>query len=425
VTKQRKRSCHHLCLANPVDIALIIHELLVEGGGERQCVCLAQALARRGHAVTLYTSAYDHANCFPDICKDFQVRDVGRGALGWIKRPFFVRGYLDMKHMTAAIGRKHTIWNPHHWPAQWGALWLRKKLGGRVIWMCNDVPDFYHRAANANSVKAFLRAPLHWLYFLYDRKQNSQIDRAMFLSNWAEREYKAVYPGKTCVVRSGADPTRFAPGGDREKIRERFGCSPNEIILLWLGIFMPHRRLEDAIEAIAVAASCGVKARLLLAGSDRSYPHYVQALKQLVITHGLQNQVTFTGKVADGEIRDFYSACDAFLFPNDKQTWGLVVLEAMACGCLTIVSRGAGIHEVLTDGQNAILFTPRNTNELAGKIESVANDPESRRRIALEGMKLARGVYTWDHFAEQIERVCHEVTVEGQNPLPARWPAAI
>ena len=56
-----------------MDIALVMHELLVEGGGERQCVSLARALAARGHEVTLYTSAYDRANCFPEICIDLRI----------------------------------------------------------------------------------------------------------------------------------------------------------------------------------------------------------------------------------------------------------------------------------------------------------------------------------------------------------------
>jgi glycosyltransferase involved in cell wall biosynthesis len=121
--------------------------------------------------------------------------------------------------------------------------------------------------------------------------------------------------------------------------------------------------------------------------------------------------VIFSGKVADDEIRDFYAACDAFLFPNNKQTWGLVVLEAMACGCLTIVSTGAGVHEVLTDGENAILFPPRDTAALTHKISLLVNSPEERARIAINGMKLVRENYNWDRFADQIEALCNRTPV--------------
>ncbi len=399
-----------------MDIALIIHELLVEGGGERQCVCLAQALAKHGHQVTLYTSAYDRVNCYPAICKDFAIKDVGRGLLAGLRKPLFLRGYLDMLQLARAVRGRHEIWNPHHWPAQWGAVWLKRRLGGAVVWMCNDVPDFRQKAQRPQSMSSMVKGPLYWFYYLYDRRQNRKVDLTLFLSNWAESEYKAVYSGATRVVRSGADPTRFAPGGDRGRIRARFGFADDEFVLLWLGIFMPHRRLEDAIEAVGNLASQGARIRLLLAGSDRSYPGYLSSLRTLVHGLGLQDAVTFAGKVADEEINDFYAACDAFVFPNDQQTWGLVVLEAMACGCPVLVSRGAGVHEVLTHADNAMLFPPRNSRGLAEEIKALATRPELRRKIAHNGMRLARETYNWDRFADQICRVCQEVL---QNDSPA------
>jgi glycosyltransferase involved in cell wall biosynthesis len=115
------------------------------------------------------------------------------------------------------------------------------------------------------------------------------------------------------------------------------------------------------------------------------------------------------GKVADPEICDFYAACDAFVFPNDQQTWGLVVLEAMACGCPVLVSRGAGVHEVLTHGDDALLFPPRNPQALAEQIEAFVHQPELRRKIAQSGMRLARETYTYDRFADQICKACREV----------------
>jgi len=392
-----------------VEIALIIHELLVEGGGERQVVCLAQALAQRGHQVTLYTSAYDRLHCFPDICKTFTIKEVGRGPLPWLRRPPFVRGYLDMRRLASVIDQPHAIWNPHHWPAQWGAVWLAEKLGGSVVWMCNDVPDFQAKAKQPQSFRGTILAPLYWLYYLCDRRQNRKIARTVLLSNWAESEYKAIYRGPTCLVQSGADPSRFAPGGERTRIRTRFGYKDDEFVLLWLGIFMPHRRLQDVIAAVRCLSARSIKVKLLLAGSDRSYPQYFNSLKTLAGDLGVQDQVTFAGKVPDEEIQDFYAASDAFVFPNERQTWGLAVLEAMACGCPVLVSTGAGVHEILSDKVNAMLFPPRSPEVLAHKIELLITQPDLRSEIARKGMELSRTSYTWERYADQVCRVCREV----------------
>ena len=290
-----------------------------------------------------------------------------------------------------------------------------------MVWMCNDVPDFFQKARRPHSIKGAILAPLYWLYYFYDRRQNRRVDLTLLLSNWAESEYKNIYRGHTRVVRSGADPIRFAPGGDRNRMRTRFGFAADEFVLLWLGIFMPHRRLEDAIEAVKRVVSKGTRIRLLLAGSDRSYPEYLRSLKALADRLGLQRIVTFAGKVADEEICDFYAACDAFVFPNDQQTWGLVVLEAMACGCPVLVSQGAGVHEVLTDGDNALLFPPRNPKALAEKIEAFASQPELRRTLAQNGMQLARNTYNWDRFADQISRLCQELDQRGLLGAPVGW----
>src|SRR5258708_4738387 len=182
-----------------MNIALIMHELLVEGGGERQCLSLARALTQQGHEVTVYTSAYDRTNCFQEICKNLKVTVLGRGRLPSLRKPLFIRGYLDMRHLAATVTTRHEIWNPHHWPAQWGAVWLKRRLGGTVLWMCNDVPTFHDRSQRRKTI-GILGAVIHWLFYIYDRIQNRKVDLTLFLSNWAESEFRKIYAGNTRVV---------------------------------------------------------------------------------------------------------------------------------------------------------------------------------------------------------------------------------
>src|SRR5207302_5976770 len=174
-------------------IALIIHELQREGGGERQCVALARALSGQRHDVVIFTSAYDPDHCFPEICKDLNVKELGRGWFPSIRRPFLLRGYLDMARLSLLVNEGYDIWNPHHWPAQWGAVWLKKKLGGLVVWMCNDVPDFRQKASQFRPLSNALQVPLRWLYYLIDCVQNRNVDLTLFLSKWAEKEFQAIY----------------------------------------------------------------------------------------------------------------------------------------------------------------------------------------------------------------------------------------
>lgn len=392
-------------------IALIMHELLVEGGGERQCVSLARELLRMGHNVDLYTCAYDRERCFPEVCRELKITDVGRGIFPWLRKPRVLRAYLDMLRLEKSVNQRYEVWNPHHWPAEWGALGLKNRLGGAVVWMCNDVPNFHEKMRDARSGR--LSRLIYRLDYLYDRAQARKIDLIVFLSRWAESEFKAIYSARTRVVRSGSDPERFRPGGDRKKVRTRFGFSDQDFVVLWLGIVMPHRRLQDAILAIHHLKRQGNNVKLLVAGSGEAFPEYFQSLQTLTRDLNLEREVTFAGKVPDDEMRDFYCACDAFLFPNENQTWGLAVLEAMACGCPVLVSRGAAVHEVLTDGQDALLFPARDPEALAAKVQMLMADPEQRARIAEAGMLLVRTRFNWERFAEQMVAVFDQVIKGG------------
>ena len=385
-------------------IGITIHELVNEGGGERQCMALARGLRRLGHDVTLYTSVYD-PHCFAEIGREIKVVEVGRGALSGLPLPLFARGYFDMRRMATAVREHQDIWNPHHWPAQWGAVWLKRKLGGQVVWMCNDVPNLLPLARQQHGMTRFFHRLVYTLFYRYDRARNRGVDLTMFLSRWAESEFLKLYEAPTCIVRSGADPERFRPGGDREGIRRRLGYTEKDFVVLWLGILMPHRRLEDAISAIALLAARKVDVKLVLAGSEKQFAGYARALHEQVSKLRVGDNVCFPGKVADEEIRDFYCACDAFLFPNENQTWGLAVLEAMACGRPVLVSQGAAIHEILTDGRDALLFPARAPEALADCIERLVRDPQLRVALGDAGVQAIRTTYNWDGFARRVAEV--------------------
>src|SRR4029077_13053143 len=92
------------------------------------------------------------SNCFPEICQDIRGIEVGRGRWPKLRNPAFLRGFLDMLHLAGAVKERHEIWSPHHGPAQWAAIWLKRKRGGAVVWMCNDVPNLLEKSRQGKSI---------------------------------------------------------------------------------------------------------------------------------------------------------------------------------------------------------------------------------------------------------------------------------
>jgi glycosyltransferase involved in cell wall biosynthesis len=91
----------------------------------------------------------------------------------------------------------------------------------------------------------------------------------------------------------------------------------------------------------------------------------------------------------------------------------------MACGRPVVVSQGAAIHEVLTDGRDALLFPPRAPEALADRIERLARDPQLRVTLGDAGVQAIRTTYNWDGFARRVAEVfarVQNVTPRDQRP---------
>lgn len=269
--------------------------------------------------------------------------------------------------------------------------------------MCNDLPDMYEKAQKHGGPPwTALRRDWYRFLYNYDRNKVKNLDVVVVLANEAKHSFSAIYPGRVEVVRSGVDWPKFSTPPRGEEIRSRFGVGKDVFLVLFLGILLPHRRLEDAIAAIAQLRSRNLNARLLIAGSAANRPDYLTHLKRLVREQNLESAVIFASRLPEGELKQYYDACDVFLLPNENYAWGLAVMEAMACGKPVIVSTGAGVHEVLEDGKTALLVPPRSPEAIATRIELLMRDPALRYRLAETGRTFVREHFSWNRYARDM-----------------------
>jgi len=126
-------------------------------------------------------------------------------------------------------------------------------------------------------------------------------------------------------------------------------------------------------------------------------------LRQLVTALSLSDAVELRFEsVTDAELEQAFARADVAVFPNEQQAWGLAQLEAMARGIPVVVSRGAGVSEVLADGENALLVDPRCPDQIAEAITRLARDPALAMALGAVGRRLVRESYTSRHFAERM-----------------------
>ena len=409
-------------------IAILIAELIRQGGGERQALCLARELQDTGHEVVLYTTEHQPGSCYPDLANDLHIVASGRHALCRLGTPMpdKVALYLDMMHLAQTVEPGFDVLNPHAWPAHWAAVRAAKLAPAPappVVWMCNDYMwgSWLTRANGRWAGSRWGRQTIRRAFYRHDLRVTRQVARTVVLSEQAQREVEAGYGMTTDVVRSGTDVDclRYPPDLNSHEVRERYGISDSSFLVLFLGILMPHRRLEDALEAVAKLVAEGRDLHFLIVGSLDYNPAYAAGIREHANRLGLERNVTFAGVVSEADIPSYYHACDAFIFPNEQQTWGLAVTEAMACGKPVAVSTGSGVHEVLTDGQTALLFPPRRPDLLADRVAVLMDNPSLAENIADSGRRLVAKTLTWRNYAAAMVDVFDAGTEARSSQGPA------
>lgn len=195
------------------------------------------------------------------------------------------------------------------------------------------------------------------------------------------------------------DVTQFYPYSSEHKdtIRANLGLSKDEKILLFVGKLRDYKGLHYLIEALPRVVDRGQNFKLLLVGgADKAYQAYLQAL---VKKHQLGARVKFWGREPYDELVKFYNVADLFLLPSIRQgiweeAFGMVLVEAMACGTPVVASAIGGIPDVVRDGKTGFLVPEKDPPALADAIARLLEDDTLRRAMGRESRAWAE--QRWD-----------------------------
>jgi glycosyltransferase involved in cell wall biosynthesis len=209
-------------------------------------------------------------------------------------------------------------------------------------------------------------------------------------------------PRKLRLIYEAVDHDRFKQG-DAEAARAsvaRYGVTKR--FALFVSSLWPYKNCEGLLRAWALAGAQVADRQLVFVGGGTE--QYVAQLKSLAADLGIGSDVLFVGKVPNPEIAIFYQAADVLVYPSFNETFGLPILEAMACGCPVVTSDVSAMPEIA--GGAALLCDPHDPASIAKAIgEAIA--PE-RDRLRDAGLRRA-GEFTWGTTAAQTLDVYREV----------------
>ena len=124
-------------------------------------------------------------------------------------------------------------------------------------------------------------------------------------------------------------------------------------------------------------------------------------LEKLKQELGIADLATFLGRRDQDELPYYYSAADVCIVPSHYESFGLVALEALACGTPVVASRVGGLTYIVEDGVNGFLVPTGDSQALAHRISQLLEDCQLRRQMGLYGMEMARE-YAWPKIADRV-----------------------
>jgi D-inositol-3-phosphate glycosyltransferase len=218
-------------------------------------------------------------------------------------------------------------------------------------------------------------------------------------------------PARVEIVAPGVDHALFSPG-EKSQARRAVGLAGPGPLLLFVGRIQPLKGTDVAVRTLAALDRLGVaEARLAVVGgpSGPRGDDEVAALRGLVADLGLAARVAFVAPQPHERLSTYYRAADVCLVPSRAESFGLVALEAAACGTPVVASAVGGLTTLVDHGETGFLVDGGGVDVFASYVASLVHRPELAARFGEAAARRARA-YTWSLAAARLRRLYNDLT---------------
>jgi D-inositol-3-phosphate glycosyltransferase len=374
-----------------------------DGGGMNVYVRqLSSALARAGVDCDLYTRAW-RRGLAPTVEAEpgVRVHHVRAGPLASVAR----EALPDLvEEFTQGVGRRLE----HHRPDLLHANYWLSGVAGHALKHRLELPlvSTFHTLsrvkAEGSAGEEVRRARAEAeVIGCSDAILASSVDERAQL----ERLYGAD-PARIEVVPPGVDHEVFRPG-DRAAARARLGLDPGPL-LLFVGRIQPLKGADVAVQAVA---ALGAPAALVVVGGPSGPEGHAEfrRVRALAGGLGLDGRVRFVPPQPHEQLADWYRAADLCLVPSRSESFGLVALEAAACGTPVVAANVGGLGTLVDHGTTGYLVEGRNPAAFAAHARTLLDDPDLAASVGRAAAARAAG-YCWSITAARLRRLYSDLT---------------
>jgi D-inositol-3-phosphate glycosyltransferase len=380
---------------------------------------LAKQLGRMGIQVDVFTRSQDEH--VPHVVHDLgygnRVFHVPAGPeLPAAKQQLakYIPSFSDFViKLAAEKGIKYDVIHSHYWMSGIAGKELKEAWGIPMVHMFHTLGLMKNRIARGDEFEGDYR-------IRGEREVLRHTDMVVAATVAELAQLQWLYEVKTDNVRvvpPGVDLGKFYPIPD-EDAREYLNVELCHRMLLFVGRIEPLKGVDTLIRALAVMRARGDLEKhevcLSIIGGDASISeeemsHEMSRLLDLREELDLEQVVTFLGKRAQDTLPYYYSAADVVVVPSHYESFGMVALEAMACGTPVVASQIGGLAYLIRDGETGFHVRDQDPEGLADRLLEMLDDDQLHQQMGGNAVAYA-AEYSWKSVAEQISGIYNELT---------------
>jgi D-inositol-3-phosphate glycosyltransferase len=392
------------------------------GGMNIYVVESAQRMAAMGVSVDIFTRrTHEYENETVEISPGVRVRyfECGHGSLTKEQLPAHISG-LSKEFLRIIRDEKYDAIHSHYWISGKVAMPAAKELGIPLVHTMHTMA----RVKNLNLAEGETPEPM---IRVQGETQVVAAANALVANTDAEAAslvslYDAC-PDIVHVVSPGVDLYTFTPGQGRSAAREIVGLPQDSLVVSFVGRIQPHKGPEVLIRATSelVKHSPLLRHKLIvnvMGGASGANTEEVDRLKELATWLGIDDVVRFSPPVPRADLAQWYRAADLVVVPSYSESFGLVALEAQACGTPVVATAVGGLRTAVADGISGVLVDGHDPKAWSSVIARLLQEPQRRVLLSMGAIEHASH-FGWDATARGTLDIYDQVITESRKSLEA------
>jgi D-inositol-3-phosphate glycosyltransferase len=382
----------------------------------------AQRMAAMGVSVDIFTRRTDAAQAdIVEISPGVRVRhfDCGHGTLTKEQLPIHISG-LSQEFSRIIRTENYDVIHSHYWLSGKVAMPAAKELGIPLVHTMHTMA----RVKNLNLAEGETPEPM---IRVQGETQVVAAANALIANTDAEgASLVSLYdacPDTVHVVSPGVDLYTFTPGESRGVARAHIGQPADALVVSFVGRIQPHKGPEVLIRATSelVKHTPLLRHRLIVnivGGASGANTEEVDRLKELTTWLAIDDVVRFTPPVPREELPQWYRAADLVIVPSYSESFGLVALEAQACGTPVVATAVGGLRTAVADGISGVLVDGHDPKAWSSVISRLLQEPQRRVLLSMGAVEHASH-FGWDVTARGTLDIYDLVISEARKSLEA------